>query len=96
MARARGGLTKWFKENWVDISRPKKGGGYKPCGRKKAGSKKYPKCVPASKAARMTPAERRSAIRRKRAAGNPGGKPTMVKTFAKRKGRMKRGGKKKR
>lgn len=94
MARARGGLTKWFKENWVDISRPKKGGGYQPCGRKKAGSKKYPKCVPASKAARMTPAERRSAIRRKRAAGNPGGKPTMVKTFAKRKGRMKRGGKK--
>jgi hypothetical protein len=94
MAKTRGGLTKWFKENWVDISRPKKGGGYQPCGRKKAGSKKYPKCVPASKAARMTPAERRSAIRRKRAAGNPGGKPTMVKTFAKRKGRMKRGGKK--
>ena len=96
MAKTRGGLTKWFKEKWVDISRPKKGGGYQPCGRKKAGSKKYPKCVPASKAARMTPAERRSAIRRKRAAGNPGGKPTMVKTFAKRKGRMKRGGKKKR
>ena len=94
MAKTRGGLTKWFKEKWVDISRPKKGGGYQPCGRKKAGSKKYPKCVPASKAARMTPAERRSAIRRKRAAGNPGGKPTMVKTFAKRKGRMKRGGKK--
>ena len=28
-----GGLTKWFKEGWVDISRPKKGGGYMPCGR---------------------------------------------------------------
>lgn len=94
MAKPRGGLTKWFKEKWVDISRPKKGGGYAPCGRKKAGKKKYPKCVPASKAARMTPAERRSAIRRKRAAGNPGGKPTMVKTFAKSKRRMKRGGKK--
>jgi len=94
MAKPKGGLTKWFKEKWVDISRPKKGGGYAPCGRKKAGKKKYPKCVPASKAARMTPAERRSAIRRKRAAGNPGGKPTMVKTFTKSKRRMKRGGKK--
>ena len=27
-----GGLTKWFKEGWVDISRPRKGGGYAPCG----------------------------------------------------------------
>jgi len=26
--------------------------------------------------------ERRSAVKRKRAAGNPGGKPTNVKTFA--------------
>ena len=85
MARKpRGGLTKWFKEKWVDISRPKKGGGYKPCGRKKAKGKGYPKCVPAAKAARMTASQRKSAIRRKRAAGNPGGKPRMVSTFAKR------------
>jgi len=96
MAKPKGGLTKWFKEKWVDISRQKKGGGYKPCGRKTSKKGKYPKCVPASKAARMTPAQRKSAIRRKRAAGNPGGKPTMVKTFAKSKRRMKRGGKKKR
>jgi len=96
MAKPKGGLTKWFKEKWVDISRPKKGGGYMPCGRKKASSKKYPKCVPASKAARMTAAQRKSAISRKRKAGNPGGKPTMVKTFTKSKRRMKRGGKKKR
>jgi len=92
MAKPRGGLTKWFKENWVDISRPKKGGGYEKCGRKKAKSGKYPKCVPAAKAARMTPAQRRSAISRKRKAGNPGGKPTMVSTFVKkkRKSKMKR------
>jgi hypothetical protein len=95
MAKPKGGLTKWFKENWVDISRPKKGGGYMPCGRKKASSKKYPKCVPASKAARMTEAQRKSAIRRKRKAGNPGGKPTMVSTFAKKR-RTTRGRKKKR
>ena len=85
MAKPRGGLTKWFKENWVDISRPKKGGGYEKCGRSKAKSGKYPKCVPASKAARMTKKQKASAIRRKRAAGNPGGKPTMVKTFVKKK-----------
>lgn len=93
MAKPRGGLTKWFKEKWVDISRPKKGGGFAPCGRKKASSKKYPKCVPASKAASMTPAQRKSAITRKRRAGNPGGKPTRVKTFTKSR-RMRRGSKK--
>ena len=65
----RGGLRKWFSENWVDIGSKKKGGGHKKCGRKSAkGSKrKYPKCVPASKAASMTAAQKRSAVRRKRA-----------------------------
>ena len=80
--KPKGGLTKWFKESWVDISRPKKGGGYMPCGRKSSKKGKYPKCVPAAKAARMTKAQIRSAIRRKRKAGNPGGKPTNVATFA--------------
>jgi hypothetical protein len=92
MAKPKGGLTKWFKEEWVDISRPKKGGGYAKCGRKKAKKGKYPKCVPKAKAARMTAAQKKSAISRKRKAGNPGGKPTMVKTFVKkkRKARMRR------
>ena len=88
MAKPRGGLTKWFKEGWVDISRKRKGGGHPPCGRKSArGSKAggYPKCVPASKARRMTDAQKRSAVRRKRKAGNPGGKPRNVATFVKRK-----------
>ena len=31
----RGGLTKWFRENWVDIGRPKKGGGYKSAAERK-------------------------------------------------------------
>ena len=48
--------------------------------------KGYPKCVPAAKAARMSDSQRRSAVRRKRAAGNPGGKPTNVKTFKARSG----------
>ena len=80
-----GGLTKWFNQKWVDIGSKKKKGGFKECGRKSAsGSKrKYPKCVPAAKAASMTDSQRRSAVARKRAAGNPGGKPTNVATFAK-------------
>ena len=89
----RGGLRKWFSENWVDIGSKKKGGGHKKCGRKSAkGSKrKYPKCVPASKAASMTKAQKRSAVRRKRAKKQGiGGKPTNVKTFAKRTNSKKR------
>ena len=83
---SKGGLKKWFAQKWVDIGSKKKGGGHKPCGRKSAdGSKrKYPKCVPAAKAARMTDSQKRSAVARKRArAQGVGGKPTNVKTFAK-------------
>ena len=86
------GLKEWFKQDWVDIGAKKKGGGFKKCGRKSAsGSKrKYPKCVPAAKAASMTDSQRRSAVARKRSkAQGVGGKPTNVSTFAKRK----RGGK---
>ena len=91
MAKPTGGLTAWFgkgsKGDWVDIGAPKKKGKFQACGRKSAkGSKrKYPKCVPRSKARAMTAAQKRSAVKRKRAAGNPGGKPTYVSTFAKRK-----------
>jgi hypothetical protein len=35
-----------------------------------------------AKATRMTKSQKASAVKRKRAAGNPGGKPTNVKTFA--------------
>lgn len=60
------GIGKWFSERWVDISRPKEGGGYEPCGRGEAKRRGYPKCVPASKAASMTAAEKKSAVTRKR------------------------------
>tara|TARA_E500000318_G_scaffold65981_1_gene60930 strand:+ start:423 stop:1013 length:591 start_codon:yes stop_codon:yes gene_type:complete len=79
------GLKKWFDEKWVDISSPKKGGGYKQCGRKNAATskRKYPKCVPQAKANRMSESQKRSAVTRKRAkAQGVGGKPTNVKTFA--------------
>ena len=85
------GLDKWFKQDWVDIGSKKKGGGFAKCGRskqKKDAKRKYPKCVPAAKAARMSDSQKRSAVTRKRAAGNPGGKPTNVKTFARKKAAM--------
>ena len=78
------GLRKWVQEKWVDIGAPKKNGKYQPCGRSKGSKRKYPKCVPLAKATRMTSSQKASAVSRKRAAGNPGGKPTNVKTFAKR------------
>ena len=74
------------KGDWVDIGAPKKDGKFQACGRKSAKSskRKYPKCVPRSKAKSMTPAQIKSAVRRKRAkAQGVGGKPTMVKTFTK-------------
>jgi len=87
MAKPSGGLTRWFKENWVDLSRPKKGGGYEPCGRRDASKGKYPKCVPASRASSMSQEQIRSAVSRKRRAESTGGrkgkKPIMVSTIKK-------------
>jgi len=81
----RGGLGKWFDEEWVDISRPKKGGGFEPCGRGDADSGKYPKCVKKSTAMRMSAEEIDSAVRRKRRAETSevrdGNKPINVTTF---------------
>ena len=82
------GLDKWFKQKWVDIGSKKKDGSFSKCGRSKQkadAKRKYPKCVPLAKARRMSEGQRRSAVSRKRAAGNPGGKPTNVKTFTNRK-----------
>ncbi len=75
---AKKGLKEWLDEKWVDIGAPKKDGKYQPCGRQKGSKRKYPKCVPLAKATRMTKSQKASAVRRKRAAGNPGGKPTNV------------------
>ena len=83
------GLKEWFKQDWVDIGSKRKDGSFAPCGRskqKKDAKRKYPKCVPLAKATRMTKGERASAVKRKRAvAQGVGGKPTNVRTFAKRK-----------
>ena len=76
---SKGGLRQWVADKWVA---PKKDGKYQPCGRSKGSKRKYPKCVPLAKATRMSSSQKASAVKRKRAAGNPGGKPTNVKTFA--------------
>ena len=83
---AKNGLDKWFKQKWVDIGSKKKDGSFSKCGRskQKADSKrKYPKCVPLAKARSMSEGQRRSAVKRKRSAGNTGPKPTNVSTFNK-------------
>ena len=85
---ASNGLDKWFKQKWVDIGSKRKDGSYAKCGRSKQkadAKRKYPKCVPLAKATRMTRGERASAVKRKRAAGNTGPKPTNVKTFTRKK-----------
>lgn len=85
-----GGLTRWFRDRWVDISRKKKSGGHPPCGdsagskSRKGGKRAYPKCVPASKAASMSSKQKKSAVTRKRKKGATGrGKAKMVSTFTK-------------
>ena len=85
---AKNGLDKWFKQKWVDIGSKRKDGSFAKCGRSKQkadAKRKYPKCVPLAKATRMSDSQRASAVRRKRAAGNTGPKPTNVKTFARKK-----------
>lgn len=87
--KTKGNLGKWLRQKWVDISRKDKSGKHPPCGasagkkERKGGSAKYPKCRPARSAAAMSKSEKRSAVTRKRRVGNPGGKPTMVKTYTK-------------
>jgi hypothetical protein len=46
-----GGLKDWVEnEKWVDVRRPKKNGGYEPCGRNDTSKGSKPVCVPSNKA----------------------------------------------
>ena len=59
---------------------------FKKCGRKSTteSKRKYPKCVPKSTAQSMSKSQIKSAVTRKRSKKQGvGGKPTNVKTFAK-------------
>ena len=82
-------LKKWFAEKWLDIGRKKKDGSYAQCGRSDSTKGKYPKCVPAAKAASMSKGQIRSAVQRKRRAektrARVGNKPINVPTIARKK-----------
>lgn len=63
MSKPRGGLTQWFNEEWIDLKTGK------ACGRKsaKGGSKRpYPSCRPKAVAQKMTAAEKKRSIRKKK------------------------------
>lgn len=73
--RSKGGLPKWFAEEWVDLSRPLGPGAWEPCGRPAAATmtraeyvRTFPRCVPLQRARGMTEAQREAAVRTKRAA----------------------------
>ena len=48
-SRTKGGLVRWFKENWVDVKTGK------PCGRKKGEDRAYPACRPSKRVSSKTP-----------------------------------------
>jgi hypothetical protein len=62
-------LAKWYREDWVDLSRPLPGGGYAPCGRTQAERRAYPLCRPAKVAAKISPTKARAWVKAKRRAG---------------------------
>ena len=61
MAKCKGGLSKWFHEEWVDLKTGE------ACGRKSAKDSKrpYPSCRPKAVAAKMTKAEKERSKRKK-------------------------------
>jgi hypothetical protein len=71
---SHGGLDKWFKEKWVDISRTNPDGSHPPCGRDDADKGGYPKCRKLRVAASMSKGEKKRAVSRKRSAEKKGGK----------------------
>jgi len=77
-----GGLKDWVEnEKWVDVRRPKKDGGYEPCGRNDTTKGKKPVCVPSNKAKSLDKKEIKNRKRqkaRKEREPNPGKKPNTT------------------
>ena len=82
-AKNHGGLDDWFKkEKWVDLRRPKKDGGYEPCGRGDTSKGKKPVCTPANKAKNINKKERTQRLKekaKKEKEPNPDKKPNVTK-----------------
>lgn len=76
---AKGGLGKWFAEEWVDVKTGK------PCGRSgKKDKRGYPACRPKKAAQKMTAAEKRTMAKKKT---GPARKQWPVTPSGKRRGR---------
>jgi len=73
-AGTKGGLDKWFKEKWVDISKKNSDGSHPPCGRDDADKGGYPKCRKVRVAAKMTKKQKKSSVARKRKVEKEGNK----------------------
>ena len=81
-AKNHGGLDDWFRnEKWVNVRKPKKGGGFEPCGRTDSKTGKKPVCTPANKAKNLTKQEienRKRQKARKEKEPNPDKKPNVT------------------
>jgi len=73
-AETKGGLDKWFKEKWVDISKTNADGSHPPCGRSDTSKGGYPKCRKVRVAARMTKKQKKASVARKRRVEKEGDK----------------------
>ena len=58
---SKGGLGKWFGENWVDVKTGK------PCGRSgsEKSTRKYPACCPEAAAKKLTASDRKTMVAKK-------------------------------
>lgn len=83
LAKNHGGLDDWFEhENWVNLRKPKKHGGYEACGRSKTKDGKKPVCTPANKAKNLDKKERTQRLKeksKKEKEPNPDKKPNVTK-----------------
>jgi hypothetical protein len=78
-----GGLDKWFKEKWVDISKTNPDGSHPPCGRDDASKGGYPKCRKVKVAARMTKKQKKASVSRKRKVEKEGKKGPRTPNYSK-------------
>jgi hypothetical protein len=72
--KTKGGLDKWFKEKWVDISKTNKDGSHPPCGRDDASKGGYPKCRKVRVAGKMSDKDKKNSVARKRRTEKKGSK----------------------
>ena len=72
--KPKGGLDKWFKEKWVDISKTNPDGSHPPCGRSDTSKGGYPKCRKVRVAAKMTNKQKKASVARKRKVEKTGSK----------------------